>query len=113
MAAGYVKTPLIKKSGIKPKFSVLLVNQPYHDKELRGKLSEQVGLVDLETNEMVDVIHLFAENEAVSKRYLPRLKKQLSKKGVMRVSWIKKSSKRKTDIAERDVRRLGIGFSRC
>ncbi len=108
MTAGYSKTPLIKKLGIKSKFSVLLVNEPDHYKELLGELPEGAELVDPEMNKAVDFIHFFAENEAVLKRYFPRLKEQFDKEGMMWVSWIKKSSKRKTDIAKRDVRRLGL-----
>lgn len=76
--------------------------------QLLGKLPASTKVVDPGATRMVDFIHLFAEDEAVLKSYFPRLKRQLNKEGVLWVSWIKKSSKKETDITESDVRRLGL-----
>ena len=108
MIAGYSKTPLVRKLGIKPGNAILPIRAPSHYFELLGELPPGVTTVDLEAEELVPFIHLFAKDRKDLKTYFPIAKQKLQKDGMLWVSWIKKSSKKETDISESDVRKLGL-----
>ena len=108
MAAGYSKTPLIKKLGIKSGSRILPVFCPYDYQDLVGSLPEKTQIVEKDGEELIDFIHLFAKNERVLKSQFPILKDKLATSGMIWVSWIKKSSELETDISEQDVRSLGL-----
>lgn len=108
MSAGYSKTPLLRKLGIKPGNSILPLKAPPHYFDLLGELPPDVKAVDEESDQQVPFIHLFAKDFADLHKFFPIAKKRLKKDGMLWVSWIKKSSKMKTDISESDVRRLGL-----
>ncbi len=108
MPSGYSGTPLIKKLGIKSGNSILLVNEPGHYMDLLGPLPDDVTILTDGSAESVDFIHLFAADEKTLHNAFPPLKSKLNKKGMIWVSWIKKSSKMETDISENDVRSLGL-----
>lgn len=107
MPAGYSKTPLVRKLGIKPGNKILLIKAPDHYLDLLGELPPDVTIVE-ESEEQVPFIHFFAKDEKDLKEYFPVAKKRLEKDGMLWVSWIKKSSKKETDISESDVRSLGL-----
>ena len=105
--AGYSGTPLIKKLGIKPGFTVRLINPPRgYDKTL-GKLPDDVKLLSRLTKDM-SFIHLFAGKRSEVDRNLRKAKNALSKSGMLWVSWPKKSSGVITDIDENYVRKAGL-----
>jgi len=106
--AGYSGTPLLRKLGIKEGYSLLLVHQPENYLRLLGELPEGIEIVGLDYSKPIDFIHLFAENEDVLRHHLPKLKEKLSRQGMLWVSWIKGSSKLKTDINGNEVRSFGL-----
>ncbi|MEQ8524319.1 DUF3052 family protein [Gracilimonas sp.] len=106
--AGYSGTPLLKKLGIKPGYSVFLVNQPKHILEILGDFPDDVTLVDNNYHDLIDFIHVFCRNEEELNNFFPPLKEKLAKDGTLWVSWIKKSSKVDTDITGNEVRSLGL-----
>lgn len=106
--AGYSGTPLLRKLGIKPGYSVMPVNTPDRYPELLGELPEGVRVLDPGDPGPVDFIHLFAENEAVLHNHLLPLKDKLAKDGMLWISWYKKSSGRETDITGNEVRKAGL-----
>jgi len=108
MPAGYSKTPLLKKLGIKSGNTVMAVNEPGHYFNLLGELPEDVKLVRKGYPDPVDFIHLFAPDEAALNNHFPPLKEVLAKDGMIWVSWIKGSSSMPTDIKSSDVRELGL-----
>lgn len=108
MPAGYSKTPLVRKLGIKPGDEILLIKAPSHYLELLGELPPDVTVVDKTTDGKFAFIHLFAKDSKVLSEHFPIAKEQLAKDGMLWVSWIKKSSKLETDISESDVRGLGL-----
>ena len=110
MPAGYSGTPLIKKLGIKPGYSIMPVNEPDHYFDLLGELPDEVRVVPHTASGPVDFIHLFAADEQTLHNYLLPLKGKLDKDGSFWVSWIKGSSKFKTDINGNEVRHLGLGI---
>lgn len=106
--AGYSGTPLLKKLGIKPGYSVLIVNDPDHFSELLGDLPEGAEVVGSDHSGPIDFIHVFCSNEEALHNSFPPLKEKLAKDGTLWVSWIKKSSKLETDITGNEVRSLGL-----
>lgn len=108
MTAGYSKTPLVRKLGIKPGNAILPIKAPTHYFELLGELPPDVKVVDLEAEKKLPFIHLFTKDRKDLEKYFPIAKEKLKKDGMLWVSWIKKSSKKETDISESDVRGLGL-----
>lgn len=108
VSAGYSKTPLVKKLGIKPGDRVMLIKAPVHYLDLLGKLPSNVSIINKKSDGNLPFIHLFAKNSRDLIEQFPTAKELLAKDGMLWVSWIKKSSKIETDISESDVRRLGL-----
>lgn len=93
--SGYSGTPLAKKLGIKSGFRLLAANAPDHYVELIGDLDQNCRW--LKTGKELDFIHLFCYNSSDLKK-LTQLKAQLSKTGMIWISWPKKSSQLASDI---------------
>lgn len=108
MPAGYSKTPLVKKLGIKSGNTILPLKAPSHYFELLGELPPDVAIADVHSKSSVPFVHLFAKNSVDLHEYFPIAKERLEKDGMLWVSWIKKSSELETDISESDVRRMGL-----
>ncbi|MDX1641876.1 MAG: hypothetical protein R3220_09285 [Balneolaceae bacterium] len=108
MSAGYSKTPLVRKLGIKPGNTILTLKAPSHYFDLLGELPPNVTIADEASEEKVPFIHLFAKDAKDLTGYFPIAKNRLEIDGMLWVSWIKKASKLETDISESDVRGLGL-----
>lgn len=105
--AGYSGTPLVKKLGIKPGFSVRLINSPRGYEKTLGELPDDVRLLSRLTKD-ISFIQLFAGKRSELDKHLGKAKKALSKSGMLWVSWPKKSSSVATDIDENYVRKTGL-----
>ena len=107
MAAGYSGTPLHKKLGIKEGFVVRLINAPDNYREMIGDVS-----VDIRVNGEVDFIHFFTNSAEELEKVLPVIKKEITKNGMIWVSWYKKSSGKATAVTEHMVRdtALAVGL---
>ena len=108
--AGYSKTPLAKKLGIRASFSVKLVNVPEYYWELFADLPDDIRVND-NAIKLHDFVHFFTKDEKELTRVLPKLKKEIVQDGMIWVSWPKKSArllagqaKMVCDITEQDVR---------
>lgn len=107
--AGYSGTPLLKKLGIKPDYTVLFINEPNHYVEMLGEFPEGVISVDSHHPDLIDFIHIFCKTEEELHTLFPPLKDKLAKNGLIWVSWIKKASKDFTStFTESEVRELGL-----
>jgi hypothetical protein len=107
--AGYSGTPLLKKLGIKPGYSVLFVDAPDHFRDLLGDFPEGAHEVDLSHTEPIDFIHIFCRDETTLHNLMPMVKTRLAKHGSLWVSWIKKASKNhQWTITDMDVRNFGL-----
>lgn len=106
--AGYSKTPLVKKLGIKAGQSVAVVNPPknFLAKELQP-LPENVRISAAPTGKQ-DFIMLFVDSEKTLNKELPRLKEKLARHGIFWVSWPKKSSGLETDLSFGVVQQSGL-----
>ena len=98
MPAGYSGTPLAKKLGIKPGFTVLLLDEPAHYLELFDDLPQDLNVVSEAAPESVDFIHLFVQEQKRLEVLAPKAKKLLKKDATLWVSWPKGASKLPTDL---------------
>lgn len=106
--AGYSSTPLVKKLGIKPGDTLLLVSTPEHYDQLIQDWPEDIQILTLEEAKEVDFIHFFTQEYAYLESIFPILKDKLRKGGMLWVSWPKGKSKLPKDLNENDVRSIGL-----
>ncbi len=103
--SGYSGTPLAKKLGIKPGFTLFLDGAPT-DYPLKD-VTVARGLSD-----RVDPVHLFTKSAKELDRKLRHYRSRIRADAPVWVSWPKKSSKVTTDITEDVIRAvaLPLGF---
>ena len=106
-AAGYSGKPLIVKLGIKEGFTIFVINPPVNYYEMLGKLPPAVSIKKNLSSE-TDFIHFFTENKKEYLSKLASLKKNLSKSGMLWISWPKRSSKITTDLNENIIRDIAL-----
>jgi hypothetical protein len=101
--AGYSKTPLAQKLGIKAGGKVVLLGAPAGYRKWLAPLPEKVSFTGkaLAGSEFV---HLFVTERKVLEKELKRLRKVLADTGTLWVSWPKKSSGVATDVTEDVIR---------
>ena len=104
--SGFSGTQIIKKLGIKPDFSVRVVNVPANYWSLLGPLPPNVH-VSSEGEMELDFIHIFASTLSGMQESVISLKTNLKKDGMMWISWPKGSSGITTDL-NRDIIRAFI-----
>ena len=107
--AGYSKTPLVKKLGIKAGQAIAVVNAPknFLAKELQP-LPEKVRINAAQTGKPLDFIMLFVDSAKALNKEFPRLKAKLARDGILWVSWPKKSSGLETDLSFGVVQQVGL-----
>ena len=106
--AGYSKSPLVKKLGIKPDHRLYLENIPENYYDLIEDWPEGIIILSDRDAEEVDFIHFFTQEMAELEVRFPSLLKKLKKVGGFWVSWPKGSSKLAKDLNGNDVRRIGL-----
>lgn len=104
--SGYSGTPLAKKLGVKDRFKISLFHQPYYYFELFTDFPADVKIISGKSK--VDFIHYFATEEKQLAKDIGKLKKSIEQKGMIWISWAKKSSKISTGITEDVVRKLAL-----
>ena len=109
--AGYSKTPLAQKLGIKPGAKVVTLEEPAGYRKWLAPLPAGVSFRD-KAAAGSEFIHLFATERRTLEAELKRLRGLVANTGVLWVSWPKKSSGVKTDITEDVIREvcLPMGF---
>jgi hypothetical protein len=105
--AGYSKTSLLNKLGIKANTKLILMNPPLNyfellEKDLSGQLCKK--------NETPCLIHLFVTSRNEFESAIAALKKftKTNPSVIIWVSWYKKSSGMKTNITENDIRDIAL-----
>ena len=109
--AGYSKTPLAQKLGIKAGTKVVAMSAPAGYRKWLAPLPEKVSF----SNQPIagsPFVHLFVSERRILEEELKRLRKLLADAGILWVSWPKKSSGVATDITEDVIRDvcLPLGF---
>jgi hypothetical protein len=105
--AGYSEKPLLKKLGYQEGFRIYVLNPPQTYFELLGKLPLGAQVVG-SLKAPLDLVHFFPKNRVDYESRLMALKKTLTPKGMIWVSWPKKSSKVPTDLSEELIRNFGL-----
>jgi len=103
--SGYSGTPLIKKLGIKPGFSILALNAPKNYYDLLGPLPADVQIADSDETD-IDFIHDFETLLLSLKEILPSLRRRLKRNGMLWLSWPKGTSNIPTDLNRDIIREL-------
>ena len=103
--AGYSGKPLWQKLGLKPGLRVRLSRAPDDYFSLCGFDAAQVAAAARKTGGS-DFTHVFATQRAELERDLPGLIESLADKGVLWISWPKKSARVATDITEDTLREI-------
>lgn len=104
--AGYSRTPLPKKLGIREGYGVLLINAPPRFERTLLPLPDGASFVEGASSARVAV--LFAPSQAELVRDFPSLAKALPEKSALWIAWPKKASGVKTDLNENIVREFGL-----
>jgi len=105
--AGYSKTPLVKKLGIKEGFKIAILNAPENYAQTLGELPENVIVSDT-LGRSLDFIHFFSTQRDMLAAEFPRLKRMLAPAGILWISWPKRSAKVETDLTEDIIRAIGL-----
>ncbi|WP_299110679.1 DUF3052 domain-containing protein [uncultured Winogradskyella sp.] len=102
--AGYSKTPLAKKLGIKEGYVIMLVNEPVHYMSLFEEFpNDTIRKKELDS-ESFDFIHIFVQNQAELERIVSIVKPAMKKNGILWISWPKGASKIPTELKREPVR---------
>lgn len=104
-ATGYSGKPLWQKLGLKPGLRVRLSQAPDDYFSLCDFDPAQVAVTARKTGSS-DFTHAFATQRAQLERELPKLIAGLADKGVLWISWPKKSAGVATDISEDTLREI-------
>lgn len=105
--AGYSKTPLAKKLGIKAGDTVYVSGAPGDYEALIDPSPKDLRLVSRMTRS-VDVVHLFTDRRARLKRSLVPIRARMKPNATIWVSWPKRSSKVPTDVTEDSIREVAL-----
>lgn len=108
MTAGYSKTPLVKKLGIKRGFRLALLGAPAGYLETWDDLPPDLKIDSRIANDAYDFIQAFYVWRADYENDFPRLKSAIHKRGMVWISWYKKASKMPTDLSEDIVREVAL-----
>ena len=107
--AGYSGKPLVEKLGIKPGHLVLIRNAPRGYASTLGDLPP--GAFRYATGKgPFDLIQVFVSAESELRAAIRAARVVMKRDGMVWISWPKKSSGRKTDVDENDVRRAGLAL---
>lgn len=101
--AGYSKTPLAQKLGIKAGTKVITLGAPAGYRKWLAPPPEGVSFSE-KVSAGSDFVHLFVTERLMLEKKLKRLRKVLADAGVLWVSWPKKASGVATDITEDVIR---------
>jgi len=107
MSTRYSKKSLREKLGIREGFKVFILNPPESYYNTLGSLPKGV-FVTTALKGPLDFIHLFTKKRKELESNFPTFKQALSQKGILWISWPKRSSGVDTDLNENMVREVGL-----
>lgn len=105
--AGYSRTPLPKKLGIKEGSVVALSGAPRGFEKTLGKLPDGVT-IRRQVRGRSDRILWFVKRRTDLERGVERMGRALSDKGGLWIAWPKKAAGVATDLTQKEVRRIGL-----
>lgn len=101
-------TPLVKKLGITSESTILVINAPQPYANFFTVFPEKVQFVQDGEGGQVDFIHLFVTSFKELDYYFMQAKPRLSKKGMLWISWPKKSSGIAADMDKQSIMSYGL-----
>ena len=109
--AGYSKTPLPQKLGIKPGVTIVTINAPKNYRRLLGTIPEGVTFSDRLKPDS-GFVHVFMGKRSELANRLPILREKIANTGTVWVSWPKRSAGVPSDVTEDVIRAvaLPLGF---
>lgn len=107
MNEGYSGRPLAQKLGIKSGFRICLINTPSGYSAALTGLPENVQINDQLSGDF-DLIQVFSGATDEVAEIFPSLKKHIKSRGMIWISWPKKSSGVSTDLDGNLVRKIGL-----
>lgn len=111
IVSGYSKTPLYKKLGYKPSLRICVYNPPENYISLFKDSPDGINIQNLHTEDNeIDIIHFFTKSKTNLISSFSKLASQITKDGVIWISWPKKSSKVPTDLDGNLVRSIGLSL---
>ena len=116
MPAGYSKTPLAKKLGLKAGHKALIINSPSHYFDILAPIPEDIYFSDNPNEfeeESLDFIHVFAFDIETVKKYFEACKPLVKKNGSIWFSWPKKTSDfpaEQKNLKREPVREAGLAI---
>lgn len=105
--AGYSRTPLAKKLGIRDGTTIYVGGAPDDYEDLLDPLPERVRVVSRMTK-AVDIAHVFSDRRARLKRALTSIRARMKPNAAIWVSWPKRASKVRTDLSEDAIRQIAL-----
>ncbi|MBX2917346.1 MAG: DUF3052 domain-containing protein [Cyclobacteriaceae bacterium] len=105
--AGYSKTSLSKKLGIKAGLKILVVQEPDGYWEWLAPLPD-VTVVQKPAKQTLDFAHVFVQSQRDFEKIFNKVKSMLTKSGMLWISWPKKSSGIISDLDENKIREFGL-----
>ncbi len=103
----YSGTPLPKKLGIKPGFTVALLDAPEEFESRLGEVPPDVR-IRRDMRSAADLILLFASSQKDLLRRLPQAQRAMNDGGSIWIAWPKKSSGLLSNLSDRWVRETGL-----
>lgn len=100
---GYSGKPLFQKLGLKPGLRYLSLNPPAH---IDALLAGAEGVAFLSAPGRADIVHLFCPDRATLDTGGPAALDQVAEKGMLWISWPKKSSPLFKDLTEDGLREV-------
>lgn len=100
---GYSGKPLFQKIGLKAGMKCLALNPPANYPEL---LSGAEGIIFLQKPEQAEVVHLFCADRMTLEQDIDMALSHVAPKGMLWISWPKKTSSKFVDLTEDGVREL-------
>ena len=97
---------VVEKLGLKPSMKAYLLNAPA---DFQKQVETSVETVSTRLVGEFDYIHFFANSQSHLKKEIPRLKKHLTPKGTLWISW-KKNRKDNSDLTIKNVIEIGYDF---
>jgi hypothetical protein len=105
--AGYSRTPLARKLGIKSGMTVHVINAPGDYAALVDPLPDGVA-ISPKAAKQFGLVHIFSKSRSELLELLTSYQKKIKQNGVIWVSWPKKASGIASEINEDTVRELAL-----
>ena len=105
--AGYSKTPLVQKLGIKAGQKAVILNAPRGYRKTLGALPEGASIAE-SLSSASEFIHFFTTERGELERKFAGLKRKLLPHGMLWISWPKGAANVETDLNENIVREVGL-----